>query len=149
MNASEHTLALSNADGSYSIAEFDDSGKFVSYTSSSQAAPQVSTELPTQVSSVSEPTDDLGITKSQLIKGGLIALAAEGLYLLAVNDDDDNNSDKNDSTDMVAPITPTALLSSDTQTITGKTEAKAKLRLKTQQEKSLPLFKLIRMGTIL
>ena len=73
MNASEHTLALSNDDGSYSIAEFDDSGKFVRYTSSSQAVPQVSTELPTQVSLVSEPADDLGITKSQLIKGGLIA----------------------------------------------------------------------------
>lgn len=130
MNASEHTLALSNDDGSYSIAEFDDSGKFVRYTSSSQAAPQVSTELPTQVSSVSEPADDLGITKSQLIKGGLIALAAEGLYLLAVNDDDDNNNDKNDSTDMIAPITPTAVLSSDTQTITGKTEAKAKIEIK-------------------
>ncbi|WP_423782113.1 BapA/Bap/LapF family prefix-like domain-containing protein, partial [Acinetobacter baumannii] len=43
MNASEHTLALSNDDGSYSIAEFDDSGKFVRYTSSSQAVPQVST----------------------------------------------------------------------------------------------------------
>ena len=130
MNASEHTLALSNDDGSYSIAEFDDSGKFVRYTSSSQAVPQVSTELPTQVSSVSEPADDLGITKSQLIKGGLIALAAEGLYLLAVNDDDDNNNDKNDSTDMIAPITPTAVLSSDTQTITGKTEAKAKIEIK-------------------
>ena len=130
MNASEHTLALSNDDGSYSIAEFDDSGKFVRYTSSSQAVPQGSTELPTQVSSVSEPADDLGITKSQLIKGGLIALAAEGLYLLAVNDDDDNNNDKNDSTDMIAPITPTAVLSSDTQTITGKTEAKAKIEIK-------------------
>ncbi|MBQ1495125.1 MAG: BapA prefix-like domain-containing protein [Acinetobacter sp.] len=130
MNASEHTLALSNDDGSYSIAEFDDSGKFVRYTSSSQAVPQVSTELPTQVSSVSEPADDLGITKSQLIKGGLIALAAEGLYLLAVNDDDDNNNDKNDSTDMIAPITPTAVLISDTQTITGKTEAKAKIEIK-------------------
>ena len=130
MNASEHTLALSNDDGSYSIAEFDDSGKFVRYTSSSQAVPQVSTELPTQVSSVSEPADDLGITKSQLIKGGLNAMAAEGLYLLAVNDDDDNNNDKNDSTDMIAPITPTAVLSSDTQTITGKTEAKAKIEIK-------------------
>ena len=130
MNASEHTLALSNDDGSYSIAELEDSGKFVRYTSSSQAVPQVSTELPTQVSSVSEPADDLGITKSQLIKGGLIALAAEGLYLLAVNDDDDNNNDKNDSTDMIAPITPTAVLSSDTQTITGKTEAKAKIEIK-------------------
>ena len=57
-------------------------------------------------------------------------MAAEGLYLLAVNDDDDNNNDKNDSTDMIAPITPTAVLSSDTQTITGKTEAKAKIEIK-------------------
>jgi len=54
------------------------------------------------------------------------------LCLRAVKDDDKDDKNKNDNPviDLTPPATPTATLGADTQTITGKTEARAKIEIK-------------------
>jgi hypothetical protein len=128
-NISEHTLAIPNEDGSYAIAQFDDSGRFIRYVPATQLSAFVYSEIPTQSIQTERGVDDLGISKSQLLKVGLVALAAEGVYLWAVKDDDDT-SNQNQSVDISPPVVPTATLGEDTQTITGKTEAGAKIEIK-------------------
>lgn len=132
-NVTEHTLAFPEEDGSYSIAQFDDSGQFVRYVPSTQLTQFAYTQPPSQTIATSDGAEDLGITKSQLLKAGLVALAAEGLYLLAVKDDDDDKKDSNNNNkpiDLTPPDTPTATLGADTQTITGKAEANARIEVK-------------------
>ncbi|ENW08693.1 Ig-like repeat protein Blp2 [Acinetobacter beijerinckii] len=130
VNISEHTLALQQTDGTYAVAQFDDAGKFMRYSPATQLSQFAYTEAPTQVAVTQNDNADMGISKAQLIKVGLVALAAEGVYLWAVKDDDKNESNSNKPTDILPPTTPTASLSSDTQTITGKTEAKAKIEIR-------------------
>ncbi|WDZ50335.1 Ig-like repeat protein Blp2 [Acinetobacter vivianii] len=132
-NVTEHTLAFPEEDGSYSIAQFDDSGQFVRYVPTTQLTQFAYTQPPSQTIATSDGAEDLGITKSQLLKAGLVALAAEGLYLLAVKDDDDDKKDSNNNNkpiDLTPPDTPTATLGADTQTITGKAEANARIEVK-------------------
>lgn len=130
MNNTEHTLAIPREDGSYAIAEFDATGKFVRYSPATELTQFASAEVPPQAAELSDGSDDFGVSKSQLVKAGLVALAAEGIYLWAVKDDDNDKSNNDKSTDITAPATPTAVLDADTQTITGKTEAKAKVEIK-------------------
>jgi len=132
-NVTEHTLVFPEEDGSYSIAQFDDSGQFVRYVPTTQLTQFAYTQPPSQAIATSDGAEDLGITKSQLLKAGLVALAAEGLYLLAVKDDDDDKKDSNNNNkpiDLTPPDTPTATLGADTQTITGKAEANARIEVK-------------------
>jgi len=132
-NVTEHTLAFPEEDGNYSIAQFDDSGQFVRYVPTTQLTQFAYTQPPSQAIATSDGAEDLGITKSQLLKAGLVALAAEGLYLLAVKDDDDDKKDSNNNNkpiDLTPPDTPTATLGADTQTITGKAEANARIEVK-------------------
>lgn len=131
-NLTENSLAISKTDGSYAIAEFDDSGKFVGYSPATSLAQFAYTEPVTQAAPVQSSENDLGISKSQLWKVGLAALVAEGAYLWAVKDDDKDDKNKNDNPviDLTPPATPTATLGADTQTITGKTEARAKIEIK-------------------
>ncbi|ESK54779.1 Ig-like repeat protein Blp2 [Acinetobacter tjernbergiae] len=130
-NLSEHTLAIPNEDGTYAIAQFDDAGKFSRYSSVTQLSQFVYTESPTQVMTTEQGGDDLGISKAQLLKVGLVALAAEGVYLWAVKDDDkDDQPNQNQPIDIIPPVAPTATLAEDMQTIAGKTEASAKVEIK-------------------
>ncbi|CAM4387890.1 hypothetical protein F901_00164 [Acinetobacter dispersus] len=131
-NLTENSLAISKTDGSYAIAEFDDSGKFVGYSPATSLAQFAYTEPVTQAAPVQSSENDLGISKSQLWKVGLAALVAEGAYLWAVKDDDKDDKNKSDNPiiDLTPPATPTATLGADTQTITGKTEARAKIEIK-------------------
>ncbi|ENX12201.1 hypothetical protein F895_03128 [Acinetobacter sp. CIP 64.2] len=126
-NLTEHSLALSKGDGTYAVAEFDDSGKFVRYSTMTQATQLQHTAMTTQAASASAAADESGISKSQLLKVGLAALAAEGVYLWAVKDDDAGKNKSTQPIDITPPVTPTANLGADTQTITGKTEAQAKI----------------------
>ncbi|MEN5173767.1 Ig-like repeat protein Blp2 [Acinetobacter higginsii] len=131
-NLTEHSLALAKEDGTYAIAEFDDSGKFVRYAPATSLTQFVYTDaVTTPVSQPQNVDHDSAISKSQLWKVGLAALVAEGVYLWAVKDDDDDkNKSSNQPIDITPPGTPTANLGTDTQTITGKTEAKAKIEIK-------------------
>ncbi|MCU4581376.1 BapA prefix-like domain-containing protein [Acinetobacter gyllenbergii] len=130
-NLTEHSLAVAKDDGTYAVAEFDDSGKFVRYTPATSLTQFAYTDAVTPAPQPQNVDQDSAISKSQLLKVGLAALVAEGVYLLAVKDDDDDkNKSSNQPIDITPPATPTASLGTDTQTITGKTEAKAKIEIK-------------------
>ncbi|EFF83108.1 hypothetical protein HMP0015_1435 [Acinetobacter haemolyticus ATCC 19194] len=126
----EHSLALVKADGTYEVAQFDQSGEFIRYVPATQLSQFAYTQSPTQTPMNQDGSDDFGVTKSQLMKAGLVALAAEGIYLWAVKDDDDNKKSDNSPKDTTPPATPTATLASDGLTISGKTEAKAKILIR-------------------
>lgn len=127
---SKHSLALVKADGTYEVAQFDQSGEFIRYVPATQLSQFAYTQSPTQTPMNQDGSDDFGVTKSQLMKAGLVALAAEGIYLWAVKDDDDNKKSDNSPKDTTPPATPTAALASDALTISGKTEAKAKILIR-------------------
>ncbi|OEC89701.1 Ig-like repeat protein Blp2 [Acinetobacter sp. YK3] len=129
-NVTEHTLAFPEEDGSYSIAQFDDSGQFVRYVPTTQLTQFAYTQPPSQTIATSDGAEDLGITKSQLLKAGLVALAAEGLYLLAVKDDDDDKKKSEpQEIDRTPPAIKAVIDTKDSQTITVKTEANAAIKI--------------------
>lgn len=129
-NVTEHTLAFPEQDGSYSIAQFDDSGQFVRYVPTTQLTQFAYTQPPSQTIATSDGAEDLGITKSQLLKAGLVALAAEGLYLLAVKDDDDDKkAETPKEVDRTPPVVKAVIDTKDSQTITVKTEANAAIKI--------------------
>ncbi|MEB6480474.1 Ig-like repeat protein Blp2 [Acinetobacter vivianii] len=129
-NVTEHTLAFPEEDGSYSIAQFDDSGQFVRYVPTTQLTQFAYTQPPSQTIATSDGAEDLGITKSQLLKAGLVALAAEGLYLLAVKDDDDDKKKSEpQEIDRTPPVIKAVIDTKDSQTITVKTEANAAIKI--------------------
>lgn len=129
-NVTEHTLAFLEQDGSYSIAQFDDSGQFVRYVPTTQLTQFAYTQSPSQSMMMSDATEDLGITKSQLLKAGLVALAAEGVYLLAVKDDDDDKkAETPKEVDRTPPVVKAVIDTKDSQTITVRTEANAAIKI--------------------
>lgn len=129
-NVTEHTLAFPEQDGSYSIAQFDDSGQFVRYVPTTQLTQFAYTQPPSQSMMMSDATEDLGITKSQLLKAGLVALAAEGVYLLAVKDDDDDKkAETPKEVDRTPPVVKAVIDTKDSQTITVRTEANAAIKI--------------------
>lgn len=129
-NVTEHTLAFPEQDGSYSIAQFDDSGQFVRYVPTTQLTQFAYTQPPSQSMMMSDATEDLGITKSQLLKAGLVALAAEGVYLLAVKDDDDDKkAETPKEIDRTPPVVKAVIDTKDSQTITVRTEANAAIKI--------------------
>lgn len=129
-NVTEHTLAFPEQDGSYSIAQFDDSGQFVRYVPTTQLTQFAYTQSPSQSMMMSDATEDLGITKSQLFKAGLVALAAEGVYLLAVKDDDDDKkAETPKEVDRTPPVVKAVIDTKDSQTITVRTEANAAIKI--------------------
>lgn len=129
-NVTEHTLAFPEQDGSYSIAQFDDSGQFVRYVPTTQLTQFAYTQSPSQSMMMSDATEDLGITKSQLLKAGLVALAAEGVYLLAVKDDDDDKkAETPKEIDRTPPVVKAVIDTKDSQTITVRTEANAAIKI--------------------
>lgn len=138
-NLTENSLAISKTDGSYAIAEFDDSGKFVGYSPATSLAQFAYTEPVTQVAPVQSSENDLGISKSQLWKVGLAALVAEGAYLWAVKDDDkdDKNKSDNQPIDITPPAIKATIATDDSQTITVKTEANVRIEIKDSTGKIL------------
>ncbi|WP_445407259.1 Ig-like repeat protein Blp2 [Acinetobacter seifertii] len=126
-NTTEHSLVFPTEQGKFVEAQFDAHGKVIDYkglnhvtdlgyasTSSTAAAMAVD----------SDPSFSMG----NVLKAGLAVLAAEGLYLWAFNKDDKNDSPT--VPDLIAPAAPTATLADDTVTVTGKTEANAKIYIK-------------------
>ncbi len=72
--------------------------------------------------------NDPSFSMGNVLKAGLAVLAAEGLYLWAFDKDDKDDSPS--TPDLIAPAAPTATLADDTVTVTGKTEANAKIYIK-------------------
>lgn len=125
---SEHSLALVKADGTYEVAQFDQSGEFIRYVPATQLSQFAYTQPPTQTPMNQDGSDDFGVTKSQLMKAGLVALAAEGIYLWAVKDDDKKSDSK--VVEKPAPKLKATLATDDSQTITVKTDANVVIQIK-------------------
>ncbi|WP_288421964.1 Ig-like repeat protein Blp2 [uncultured Acinetobacter sp.] len=126
-NTTEHSLVFPTEHGKFVEAQFDAQGKVIDYKglnhvtdlgygSTSPAAANIAID--------SDPSFSMG----SVLKAGLAVLAAEGLYLWAFKKDD--KEDSSSAPDLIAPAAPTATLADDTVTVTGKTEANAKIYLK-------------------
>ncbi|WP_212511060.1 Ig-like repeat protein Blp2 [Acinetobacter seifertii] len=126
-NTTEHSLVFPTEHGKFVEAKFDAQGKVIDYKglnhvtdlgygSTSPAAASIAVD--------SDPSFSMG----NVLKAGLAVLAAEGLYLWAFKKDD--KEDSSSAPDLIAPAAPTATLADDTVTVTGKTEANAKIYLK-------------------
>ncbi|MDV7521240.1 Ig-like repeat protein Blp2 [Acinetobacter baumannii] len=124
-NTTEHSLVLPTEHGKFVEAQFDAQGKVIDYTGLNHVTDlaYTSTSQPAVTMAVDDsPTFSMG----NVLKAGLAVLAAEGLYLWAFDNDDKDDS----PIDNVAPAAPTATVGDDTVTVTGKSEANAKIYIK-------------------
>lgn len=124
-NTTEHSLVLPTEHGKFVEAQFDAQGKVIDYTGLNHVTDlaYTSTSQPASTMAVDDsPTFSMG----NVLKAGLAVLAAEGLYLWAFDNDDKDDS----PVDNVAPAAPTATVGDDTVTVTGKSEANAKIYIR-------------------
>lgn len=121
-NTTDHSLVFPTEHGKFVEAQFDAQGKVIDYTGLNHVTDlaYTSTSQPASTMAVDDsPTFSMG----NVLKAGLAVLAAEGLYLWAFDKDDKDDS----PVDNVAPAAPTATVGDDTVTVTGKSEANAKI----------------------
>lgn len=124
-NTTDHSLVLPTEHGKFVEAQFDAQGKVIDYTGLNHVTDlaYTSTSQPASTMAVDDsPTFSMG----NVLKAGLAVLAAEGLYLWAFDNDDKDDSPM----DNVAPAAPTATVGDDTVTVTGKSEANAKIYIR-------------------
>lgn len=124
-NTTDHSLVLPTEHGKFVEAQFDAQGKVIDYTGLNHVTDlaYTSTSQPASTMAVDDsPTFSMG----NVLKAGLAVLAAEGLYLWAFDNDDKDDS----PVDNVAPVAPTAAVGDDTVTVTGKSEANAKIYIR-------------------
>lgn len=124
-NTTDHSLVFPTEHGKFVEAQFDAQGKVIDYTGLNHVTDlaYTSTSQPASTMAVDDsPTFSMG----NVLKAGLAVLAAEGLYLWAFDKDDKDDS----PVDNVAPVAPTATVGDDTVTVTGKSEANAKIYIK-------------------
>ncbi|KQQ77660.1 Ig-like repeat protein Blp2 [Acinetobacter sp. Leaf130] len=124
-NTTDHSLVLPTEHGKFVEAQFDAQGKVIDYTGLNHVTDlaYTSTSQPASTMAVDDsPTFSMG----NVLKAGLAVLAAEGLYLWAFDKDDKDDS----PVDNVAPVAPTAAVGDDTVTVTGKSEANAKIYIR-------------------
>lgn len=124
-NTTDHSLIFPTEHGKFVEAQFDAQGKVIDYTGLNHVTDlaYTSTSQPASTMAVDDsPTFSMG----NVLKAGLAVLAAEGLYLWAFDKDDKDDS----PVDNVAPAAPTAAVGDDTVTVTGKSEANAKIYIR-------------------
>ncbi len=123
-----HTLLFYGEHSEYALAEFDINGTFIDYTPVNENLQIINSATSTTVSTVQQTAvntkNTLEDDSPSLLKAGLGLLAAEGLYLLAFNKDDDKESDHK-NTDVVAPATPKGSLDDEGKVLSGTAEANA------------------------
>ncbi|MFJ1518834.1 Ig-like repeat protein Blp2 [Acinetobacter sp. ABJ_C1_1] len=126
-NTIEHSLVFPTEQGKFVEAQFDAQGKVIDYKGLNHV-----TDLGYASTSSTAATmavdGDPSFSMGNVLKAGLAVLAVEGLYLWAFKKDDKDDSAS--APDLIAPAAPTATLTDDTVTVTGKTEANAKIYLK-------------------
>lgn len=126
-NTTEHSLVFPTEQGKFVEAQFDAQGKVIDYKGLNHV-----TDLGYASTSSTAATmavdGDPSFSMGNVLKAGLAVLAVEGLYLWAFKKDD--KEDSSSAPDLIAPAAPTATLADDTVTVTGKTEANAKIYLK-------------------
>ncbi|MBP2604077.1 Ig-like repeat protein Blp2 [Acinetobacter calcoaceticus] len=126
-NTTDHSLVFPTEHGKFVEAQFDAQGKVIDYTGLNHVTDlaYTSTSQPASTMAVDDsPTFSMG----NVLKAGLAVLAAEGLYLWAFDKDD--KDDSSGPVDILAPAAPTATVGDDTVTVTGKSEANAKIYIK-------------------
>lgn len=124
-NTTDHSLVFPTEHGKFVEAQFDAQGEVIDYTGLNHVTDlaYTSTSQPASTMAVDDsPTFSMG----NVLKAGLAVLAAEGLYLWAFDKDDKDDS----PVDNVAPVAPTAAVGDDTVTVTGKSEANAKIYIR-------------------
>lgn len=126
-NTTDHSLVFPTEHGKFVEAQFDAQGKVIDYTGLNHVTDlaYTSTSQPASTMAVDDsPTFSMG----NVLKAGLAVLAAEGLYLWAFDKDD--KDDSSGPVDILAPAAPTAAVGDDTVTVTGKSEANAKIYIR-------------------
>ena len=141
-----HSLVFPQPDGSFTLANFNESGKFTNYSGLQKldtllyegAETANSTPLNAyEVSATESAKSDFSLSNlfsSKTVKAGLGLAGAIGLGL-ALLDSDSGSSSSNTLPDMIAPKTPTATLSEDGKTIKGTAEANSTVYIVDKTEK--------------
>ena len=124
-NTTEHSLVFPTEQGKFVEAQFDAQGKVIDYRGLDHVTDLAYTST-SQPASTMAVDDSPNFSMGNVLKAGLAVLAAEGLYLWAFDKDDKDDS----PVDNVAPVAPTATVGDDTVTVTGKSEANAKIYIK-------------------
>ena len=141
-----HSLVFPQPDGSFTLANFNESGKFTNYSGLQKldtllyegAETANSRPLNAYEASAAESVkSDFSLSNlfsSKTVKAGLGLAGAIGLGL-ALLDSDSGSSSSNTLPDMIAPKTPTATLSEDGKTIKGTAEANSTIYVVDKTEK--------------
>jgi hypothetical protein len=153
INDTAHSLAFPKADGTFSLAHFDETGKFINYTSlqkldtllydgaNTVPAPQLSAYESTSASSSNFSISEL--FSSSAAKAGLGVLSAIGLGLALIDNGDNKSSSPPDIT---APKTPTATINAEGTKISGTAEAGATIHVVDKNEKVIATAKVDKEG---
>lgn len=126
-NTTEHSLVFPTEHGKFVEAQFDAQGKVIDYKGLNHVTDLGYGSISPAAANIAVDSDP-SFSMGSVLKAGLAVLAAEGLYLWAFKKDD--KEDSSSAPDLIAPAAPTATLADDTVTVTGKTEANAKIYLK-------------------
>ncbi|MEI1679822.1 Ig-like repeat protein Blp2 [Acinetobacter baumannii] len=124
-NTTEHSLVFPTEQGKFVEAQFDAQGKVIDYRGLNHVTDLAYTSTSPSAATMAVDNDP-SFSMGNVLKAGLAVLAAEGLYLWAFDKDDKDDS----PVDNVAPAAPTATVGDDTVTVTGKSEANAKIYIK-------------------
>ena len=148
-----HSLAFPKADGSFSLAHFDQAGKLTNYTGLQkldsllyEGANTVPAQQINAYESTSASSSDFSISElfsSSAAKAGLGVLSAIGLGLALIDNGDNKSSSPPDIT---APKTPTATINAEGTKITGTAEAGATIYVVDKNEKVIATAKVDKDG---
>ncbi|MBP4063355.1 BapA prefix-like domain-containing protein [Acinetobacter baumannii] len=125
-NTTEHSLVFPTEQGKFVEAQFDAQGKVIDYRGLNHVTDLAYTSTSPSTATMAVDNDP-SFSMGNVLKAGLVVLAAEGLYLWAFDNDDKDDSPVN------VPTTakPTEVkLADDAVTVTGKAEANAKIYIK-------------------
>ncbi|HFX6239537.1 TPA: Ig-like repeat protein Blp2 [Acinetobacter baumannii] len=126
-NTTEHSLVFPTEQGKFVEAQFDAQGKVIDYRGLNHVTDLAYTSTSPSAATMAVDNDP-SFSMGNVLKAGLAVLAAEGLYLWAFDKDDKDDSPS--TPDLIAPAAPTATLADDTVTVTGKSEANAKIYIR-------------------
>ncbi len=138
-----NSLAFPEKDGSFAVANFDVQGKFTNYSGLTEldsllyknATSNAINQLDAYDSHTSSDFSFENLLSMNTVKAGLGILSAVGLGLWLLDDNGSTSTPANP--DIVAPVTPTAVLNADAVSITGTGEAGSTIYVVDANEKVL------------
>lgn len=148
-----HALAFPKADGTFSLVQFDETGKFSNYTGLQkldsllyESANTVPAQPLSAYESPSTSTSDFSFSElfsSSAAKAGLAVVSAIGLGLALI---DSGDSKASTAPDITAPKTPTATINAEGTKISGTAEAGATIYVVDKNEKVIVTVKVDKDG---